>query len=208
MAQSSFPTLISYLFIPSLWESVAGTATGSYLSYPIGQPNQTLTGTTTLTGVTTATGLITANGGLTIGSSNNITLGSGTVAPTVGQIGYTYYTGLTSTVATLASYVPLSLTLPAGVYIVNTKLYIHTITVSSSTNFVYVNLTVGSSDLTQVIAPCSGVSNLTPNISIVYPITSTTTITTTINVISGTVGIVGFSTPNNYYSFLSATRIA
>jgi hypothetical protein len=36
-----------------------------------------------------STGLITANGGITMGGSNRITLGSGTTAPTAGQLGYT-----------------------------------------------------------------------------------------------------------------------
>jgi hypothetical protein len=56
-----------------------------------GLTTSTLTsaGTTTLSGATTATAtaLITANGGLTMGGSNNITLGSGITPPTAGQLG-------------------------------------------------------------------------------------------------------------------------
>ena len=48
-------------------------------------------GGVSLSGNNTWTGMNTFSGGLTMGGSNNITLGNGTVAPTLGQIGYVGY---------------------------------------------------------------------------------------------------------------------
>jgi hypothetical protein len=127
MSKSSFPTLISYLFIPSLWISAPGASTGSYLNYPTGQANQTLTGTTTVSG-------------LTIGGSNNITLGSGTVTPTVGQLGYTITSTLnTSSISGVNTYTGGTITIPsAGTYLFT--LYFR-INISGAGNFNYLLLT-------------------------------------------------------------------
>ena len=77
------------------------------------------TGTTTINNALTATGLITANGGLTMGGSNNITLGSGAVAPTSAQLGYlfsgtTTIPGLASGAATVLNQVAL----PVGTWLI------------------------------------------------------------------------------------------
>ena len=67
-------------------------------------------------GTANASGLITANGGLTIGGSNNITLGNGTVTPSSGQIGYTV--SATIPASTTANTAFASLSLDPGVWIV------------------------------------------------------------------------------------------
>jgi len=66
-------------------------------------------------GTITSTGLLTANGGLTMGGSNNITLGNGTVAPTSGQLGNSYISTALSTVSTFTSGMTLfNLSIPSG----------------------------------------------------------------------------------------------
>lgn len=62
----------------------SGGSSGS-LSWATGSGGVSLSGTNTWTGMNTF------SGGLTMGGSNNITLGNGTVAPTLGQIGYVGY---------------------------------------------------------------------------------------------------------------------
>ena len=69
-----------------------------------------------VSGTVNATGLITANGGLTIGGSNNITLGNGTVTPTSGQKGYVSSATIPASTTALTAFASLSL--PAGVWIV------------------------------------------------------------------------------------------
>ena len=51
---------------------------------------------TTVNGTLTASAVTTCNGGLTIGGTNNITLGSGAVGPVSGQLGYTISTTSTN----------------------------------------------------------------------------------------------------------------
>jgi hypothetical protein len=94
--------------------------------------NQITLGTATesvrVLGGTTATGLITANGGLTMGMSNNITLGTGATAATSTQLGYTVNPTLTTISSTIAtgtltkSY--YSFTLPAGTWITTFKVVV------------------------------------------------------------------------------------
>ena len=81
--------------------------------------NTLIGGTLSITSTTTATDTITANGGLTIGGTNNITLGNGTVAPTTGQIGY-ILTGVLATNANFTNNTPLtvsSIPLTAGTWV-------------------------------------------------------------------------------------------
>jgi hypothetical protein len=73
---------------------------------------------TAILGTASAAGLLTTNGGLTIGGSNNITLGSGSTAPTSAQLGYTVFTTCTTAFSIAGStgiqktITPLTLTLP------------------------------------------------------------------------------------------------
>lgn len=94
-----------------------GTGTTTAVPITIGGTGSS----TTIGGTLGVTGTISANGGLTIGGNKNITLGNGSVKPTVGQVGYTVLTniaspvscgssGSTTTVLTINS-------IPAGTYI-------------------------------------------------------------------------------------------
>jgi hypothetical protein len=192
MAQSSFPTLISYLFIPSLWESVAGTATGSYLSYPVGQSNQTLTGTTKVSG-------------LTIGGSNNITLGDGLVAPAVGQIGYTYsniYTGASSTTG-----VTLLLPVTAGTYIITLQV-LFTIVSPSTTSSIFLQLIGGVNDIAVTFpqtTPNTAGINFTTTGTVYVSASTTLYYSSALSTAPGTMTIYGGSTGG---TFVRATRIA
>jgi len=192
MSKSSFPTLISYLFIPSLWISTSGATTGSYLSYPIGQPNQTLTGTTKVSG-------------LTIGGSNNITLGDGLVAPTVGQIGYTYsniYTGASSTTGVL-----LQLSVSAGTYIITLQVYF-TITSPSTTTTISFLLTGGVNDISVTFpqtTPNTGGINSTVTGTVCVSSNTTLYFNAGLASAPGTMTIYGGSTGG---TFIRATRIA
>ena len=73
---------------------------------------------TAILGTASTAGLLTTNGGLTIGGSNNITLGSGSTAPTSAQLGYTVFTTCTTAFSIAGStgiqktITPLTLTLP------------------------------------------------------------------------------------------------
>jgi hypothetical protein len=162
MSKSSFPTLISYLFIPSLWISAPGSTSGSYLSYPIGQSNQTLTGTTTVSG-------------LTIGGSNNITLGDGLVAPTTTQLGYVYSLSAVNQTINNSTNTYLTITsLPVGVYIINANI----VNMNGSSG-VRVYIFAGSTQL--IYGECgsavTGVSNGGGNVSYFLTNTSVQNIT-------------------------------
>jgi len=185
MSKSSFPTLISYLFIPSLWE---GTPPSSYLNYPTGQPNQTLTGTTTVSG-------------LTISGSNNITLGSGTVAPTVGQIGYIITSFLPANTTNSYAY---DISLTPGVYIINISVYCN-ITSPSANATIYLALSSFTPNLFNCFLLNFSGFNLVFSCSGVISITTSRTITTISGLNNGT-GTVNYNQDAN--SYIRATRIA
>ena len=76
-------------------------------------------GATQLGGALGVTGLLSANGGLSLGGATNLTLGDGTVLPTIGQIGYTIVGA--ATVPTFSSGTGTncnSLTVTPGVWII------------------------------------------------------------------------------------------
>jgi len=85
---------------------------------------------TAILGTASTAGLLTATSGLTIGGSNNITLGSGITAPTSLQLGYTVYTTCTTNFSIASStgnpttITPLTLTLPyiGGTWLVQFQL--------------------------------------------------------------------------------------
>ena len=89
---------------------ILNQVTGATSRIRLGTNNNTSTGITI-----DNTGLLTANNGLTMGGANNITLGTGTTAPTVGQLGY-IYSG-TITWAGGAGNGVASIDLSAGTYI-------------------------------------------------------------------------------------------
>jgi hypothetical protein len=95
-------------------------------------------------GATTATGLITANGGLTMGGSNNITLGSGATAPTAGQLGYTVSNGAGLSTITSSYQTYGSLTLDAGVYIFISRINMFSFTAASTVDFDILNNTTST----------------------------------------------------------------
>jgi hypothetical protein len=67
----------------------SGTSTGAITIGNTGNTTTLGSGITNIRGTLGVTGGISANGGLTMGGSNNITLGNGSVAPTSTQLGYT-----------------------------------------------------------------------------------------------------------------------
>ena len=126
--------------------------------------------------------LITANGGLTIGGNNNITLGTPTTAPIVGQLGYinnvltggVSYSLTTANVATqLASF-----SMPIGTFIV----YWSAVCLSASTFYTMgINTTSGELANTPKYVGCvlsttnGNVTNPKINMSAVVQNTATTT---------------------------------
>ena len=122
------------------------------------------TGLTTIGGTLTSTGLLTANGGLTIGGSNNITLGSGTSAPSAGtQLG-----GITSgsivTTGGVTSFQVGTITIPSlGVYNIEWVFQLNCTTLPTSG---YVQLQYPNTPPQLVFTPSAG-----PNFPLGYPVT-------------------------------------
>ena len=120
---------------------------------------------TTNNGNLTCTGLITANGGLRMGGSNNITLGNGTSAPTISQLGYNVASSLVSgsAISTGSTYV-YSPSTGTSTYLLNPGVYIASLYGTIS----FANVTTTNITFQIGIATNSTTSPLSGNTNITY----------------------------------------
>jgi len=169
----------------------------------------TLTASALVSGTLTASGLITANGGLTMGGSNNITLGTGAVAPTLGQLGYTLTPPFIATgnFTSGVNKIYGSQTIGTGTYVITASALFDTTTANTvSGYYIFLRESTGSGVLAITEDKLSFTANnrVARNLSAVYYSGGTTTITSnvTINFTGGTIPVKDES----YY--LGITRIA
>ena len=132
------------------------------------------TGLTTIgTGGLTSTGLVTANGGLTIGGSNNITLGNGTVAPASStQLGYQQTGGtVTNTILinTITQISSITLT-TAGLYYFQSNTAFQSV-VSYNSSSISTSTTINNPNCQTQLAS-NGLCNPYHNNSFIYRVTA------------------------------------
>tara|TARA_R110000772_G_scaffold23705_1_gene63244 strand:- start:794 stop:1384 length:591 start_codon:yes stop_codon:yes gene_type:complete len=146
-----------------------GQADKRYLRFPFAQ------GTENLQSINVS-GSTTLNGGLTIGGAKNITLGTGTIAPTVGQLGYIYNV-LVNPSALVGGSIG-SIILPAGTYMGTIAILLGGTFVAN--NFISVD-NIGYVDRNQIITstgtvPVGGGYTGMCNGAFIFNITSSTNV--------------------------------
>jgi hypothetical protein len=153
MSQTIFPTLITSSFIPQLWSFSTGFnreyADLHYVKYPIAQGSQSFPLNLSVSGTTTL-------GGLAMSGANNITLGSGTIAPTSSaQLGYSVCLTTTfvpsTTTITATTQQGGSFDIPsAGVWLINLNAY-YNYPASTTASYVQQYVSTNSASATGII---------------------------------------------------------
>lgn len=155
-------------------------------------------------------GLLTATNGLTMGSSNNITLGNGTVAPTSGQIGFITNGTLSNNTGASGNYLLGTLTFPTvGIYVISFVIQLNCTTLPTS-GYIQLQFPITPPQLvfSPIIAPNFGYSSTTlVSPAIVCSSGSFTTRVTTAGVLNLQNFITGTGVIGTSLSYM-ATRIA